>query len=215
MGLFDRIKKTVHASANKEQLRKNVEKEMYDNNLYGYRDLKDSLEYQDSLLKRVNEAQLKYKRDGDIEAVIRELEFAFIESDPPCTTSQNIDLAKYYVKAGLKDKAWGYLNRLQMRQEAPLKDIRFAQAKILKAEKKWIDAIDMFMRGYLAKSEWNNSFQEEMFLRDIKPLASKLGWDDRKMLQLSEMVKRHVNNKDYSERSLIDEYKKFCSEMLG
>ena len=79
MGLFDRIKKAVHASANKEQLRKNVEKEMYDNNLYGYRDLKDSLEYQDSLLKRVNEAQLKYKQDGDIEAVIRELEFAFIE----------------------------------------------------------------------------------------------------------------------------------------
>lgn len=220
MGLLDFLKKKAEPqkinpskTTPSAQFRSEVERDMYEQNLCGYQDLKDSLDFQNRLLSRVNAAQQRFREDGDLDAVIKELEYAFIEADPPCKTSQNMDLVNYYLKAGQNDKAWGYLNRLLQRQDAPLKDIRFAQARLLKKEKKWADAIEMYMLGYLAKSEWNNTFQEEMFIKDIKSSANKLGWDDTIISKLAGIVKGFVSKRKYDEKSLIQEYRKFYSSL--
>lgn len=217
MGLFDFLKKKKppKPNATSPKFKNSVEKEMYEKNLYGYRDKKDHLDYQNALLTRVNAAQAKYKQDGNLDEVIKELEFAFIESKPPCATSQNMDLVKYYLKAGLNDKAWGYLNQLLMTKEAPAEKIRFAQAKMLKTEKKWASAIEFFMLGYLAKSEWNHILQEEMFVKDIKTSANKLGWDEVVISKLTAMINTQLKSKKPSEEALIKEYRKLYTELTG
>ena len=196
-----------------EKFLADLHQEWYDKNMYGYRDRQDALAYQNALLDRVNTAQQKYKEDGDIEAVIKELEYAFIEADPPCQSSQYLDLINYYIKANKNDKAWAYLNRLLMKNEAPLKDIRFSQARILKKEKKWMYAIEMYMLGYLAKSQWNNNFQRDMFIKDIKSSANKLSWDDTVIDSLAQMVATQVQKKKYDEDELIKKYRDFCSSL--
>ncbi len=222
MGIFDFLlgkKESKSSEGIKSNTTKNgvpftneVERELYENNTFGYRDRKDNLDYQNALLSRVNKAQAKYKQDGDLEAVIKELEYAFIESNPPCSTSQNLDLADYYIKAGQYDKAWGYLNHLYRYQQAPINKIRFAQAKVLKKEKKWSYAIEMYMLGYLAKSEWNNTFQKEMFVKDIKSCVNKLNWDEDKVEYLCYLIEIQVKQRDYSESRLTESYRKFCSD---
>ena len=210
MGLFDRFKSKQKT---KTPSREEIEREMYEKNLWGYKDKKDAIDYQNVLLARVNRAQAQYKADGDLNAVIRELEFAFIQSDPPCKTSQNMSLVDYYLKAGLRDKAWGYLNMRVSKNQAPLEKIRFAQARILKSEKKYSYAIEMYACGHLAKSAFNNTFQKDMFLRDIQSCANKLKWDDDKREYVAYLIQKSVDKRAYIEQPLITSYRKFLTEI--
>lgn len=199
-------------SVPKPKFRNKIEKEMYEKNIEGYRDRLDSLNYQNALLERVNAAQERYKKDNDLDAVIKELEFAFIESDPPCRTSQCMDLVKYYSKAGQNNKAWSYLNHLLMKKAASLESIRFEQAKLLKKEKKWADAIEMYMLGYLASTN-RIAFPKEKFIKDVKSSANKLGWDDNTVNRLAQIIEKQAKGKNFSERSLSQEYRKFYDSL--
>ena len=96
---------------------------------------------------------------------------------------------------------------------APLEKIRFAQARILKKEKKYLDAIENYMLGFLAKSKWNSTFQEEMFLNEIKSSANNLGWDNDKCEYLAYLVGNHVEKNCYDELSLITSYRKFLKDI--
>lgn len=139
MGLFDKFKKNQQPKTDSEA----IEREMYENNTLGYRDLKDHLDYQQELINKVNLANAQYEKDGDMDALIKVYEMAFYEADPPCASSQNLKLVDYYLKSNSNDKAWEYLNFLYLGSYAPKEKIRFLQAKILKKEKKYLDAIDM------------------------------------------------------------------------
>lgn len=212
MSIFDLLKKKAPKQEpinTGKTFRNDIEKSMYENNTMGYKDTKDHLDYQNSLLNKVNQAQERYKQDGNIDAVIKELEYAFITANPPCNSSQNLDLANYYIKAGQNNKAWGYLNMLESKLLAPTEKIRLLQARILKKEKKWADAIEMYMLGYLAKSKWNNTFQKEMFQKDIQSSANKLGWDNTKIEQLSLMIEKQVKQKNYDGSALVKEFRKY------
>lgn len=212
MGLFDLFKKksksckTVNLKG--KTFRNNIEREMYINNDMGYRDTKDHLDYQNNLLSRINNANEKYSVNSNIEALIQEYEYCFIKSNPPCISSQNLYLVDLYLKAGLNDKAWGYLNKLYSADEAPKEKIRFLQAKILKKEKRYSDAIEFYMMGYLLKSEWNNTFQKQMFLKDIKSPANKLKWDDDKKEYLAYIIERQVKKHIYDEVKIRNAFEK-------
>lgn len=213
MSIFD-LFRTKPAKDKPSISREDVEREMYEKNTMGFRDTKDHLNYQNALLDRVNKAREKYKEDGDLDAVIKDLEYAFIEADPPCNSSQNMVLADYYIKANKRDKAWGYLNMLQAKQLAPLEKVRFAQARILKAEKKYSYAIEMYACGYLAKSKWNNTFQKDMFLKDIQSSANKLNWDDDRRDQVASIIEKAIKKRNYDEGVIIKQYREFI-ESIG
>ena len=131
----------------------------------------------------------------------------------PCISSQNLDLVDFYIKAGLYDKAWGYLEYLNWNSLAPLEKIRFAQARISKKENRYLDAIQMYMLGYLAKSEWNDTFQKDMFMKDIQSSANKLGWDNDKREYLAYLVGNNVKQGCYDGLELIASYKKFLYDI--
>ena len=197
MGLFKRKPSFINT----------IERDMYLNNTLGYRDRKDQRDYQDELLSKVNAANEQYSVDGDLNKLIKTCEFAFIESDPPCHTSQNLKLADYYMKAGLNDRAWGYLNRLSCNNEAPMSKIRSKQAGILKKEKRYTEAVRFYMAAHLYKSE-GLQYQPDLFKKDIQSCANKLKWNQDKIDYLSYLIEYLTKHKCYDEGVLIDQYKK-------
>ena len=178
------------------------------------RKLTVDLDYQEKLLSKVNTAREKYKADGNLSDVIQVFEEAFYKADPPCTSTQCLLLVDYYLKAGQNDKAWGYLNYLLSKQLAPLEKIRFSQAKVLKKEGKHLDAIEMIMLGYLAKSQWNRTFQKDMFLKDVQPSKNKLKWDDDKVEYLASLIDDLVKQGIGDEKILISQYRSFLSNII-
>ena len=205
MGLFNFGKKKQKKMTSEE-----IRAEMYKNNTMGYRDRKDRLDYQNSLIDKVNEANEQYK--DDINKLIEVYEFAFYKSDPPCASSQNLKLVDMYLKTNQNDNAWGYLNFLYAGNHAPKEKIRFLQAKILKKENKHIDAIEMFMLGHLKNSEWNNTFQKDIFLKDIAPSANKLKWNSEKREYLAYLVENSVKQRKYGESALSNAFRKSVSD---
>ena len=89
MGLFNfKSGKNKESLKSNAEIKKEIEQDLYAKNK-SYRETKDWLDYQNSLLDRVNAAQKQFKEDNDLDAVIMELEYAFVTADPPCKTSQN------------------------------------------------------------------------------------------------------------------------------
>lgn len=207
MGLFDAFKR----NSDRKSFRSDVEKEMYEKNLFGYRDLKDGLDYEDRLLSRVHTALERYRKDGDIDSLIAEYEYVLIESNPPCHSVPPKKLVDLYIKAGKNDKAWGYLNSLILKFPDSVGWIRFEQARILKKEKRYLEALEMYCFGYLDKSKWNNTFQANMFLKDAKSSANKLGWSQEKLERLSKIIEKQVKRKDYTEQNMKRLFLTFAS----
>ena len=200
MGILDLFKRK---NVPKKESEEDIRQYMYENNIMGYRDKQDRRDYQDALLSKVNDAAAQYKQDKDLSAVIAVFEDAFIHADPPCHSSQNLDLVKFYVKAGQNDKAWGYLNLLLVTQEAPVDKIRIAQANILKKENRHIEAIKMYLMGHRAKY----AFNKNVFIKDIKPSANKLGLNDMQIEYLVFMIEESA-----SETSMLNVYYQILEE---
>ena len=213
MGLFDFLKKTpVTKTSSAETSTNQKAKELLDKVDPGFRQRQADLNYQNELLSRVNAAREKYKIDKDLESAIKEYEYAFVESKPPCATSQDIDLANLYIKAEQYDKAWGYLNQLILRRSFPDPEIKFYQARILKKEGKYAYAIEMIAIGYYYKSIPNKSFQVEKFHKDISSSAKKLGWDQSKIDSVTKIVTSYSNKDNSEETKLIKQLRDFMKD---
>lgn len=211
MGLFDLFKKSIKANnvpSNKRFCSK-VEEDMYINNTMGYRDRKDHLDYQSSLLKSIGAAETKYSKDGDILSLIKAYEYAFYESKPPCISSANLKLVDLYLKQGLYDKAWGYLNYLQANELAPIEKIRHQQARILKKEKRFIPAIDMILSEYLVIASGGFAISPQKVSKDVGICVHALKWDNSVIDDTVTILLNQVNAKNYDELVLRNTYKQY------
>lgn len=166
---------------------------------------------QNAMLQRLADAQWEYKQDKDINKLISVYEMVFINSKPYLQSSQEIDLADLYVKAGMNNKAWGYLNMLLMRNETPANKIYFEQARILKKENKYDQAAYTYMLCHLAKSQRDGVFHPEPFIKDVQVCANKLKWDDQIVQKLTNILSQRVKLGDYDTRSLTQEFKNATS----
>lgn len=207
MGLFSSLfrKTTATSLALKENTAK---KEIIDTRAE-YRQLMESIEWQDQLIAMVQAAREKYQEDKRLDDIIRTYEYVLLEANPPIKNMRSlpISLAELYRKNNQNDKAWGYLNSLLLTHPDLLDKIRFEQCKILKSEKKYIDAMEMLICGYLYKSKWNNTFNESLFIKDATPIANKLKWDSNKIGYLAYLIKSQVDKQNYSEDSLTENYR--------
>ena len=211
MGLFGfgGKKKEKTAGSGKVTLNSGNVKEWLRQENPEFRRIDDELKYQNKLLDRVNKAREAYKNDKDLAKAIKEYEYAFVKSDPPCKTSQDIDLANLYIKANEYDKAWGYLNQLILRRGYPDSEIKFYQARILKHEEKYAYAIEMIMIGYYYKALPDRPFQTEKFLKDISSSAKKLGWDEEKTKGLLNILNTIPPREGFDERLLINQIRNY------
>lgn len=180
------------------------------NNDSEYRKLVESLEWQDQLIATVQKARAKYEEDKKIDDLIKSYEYVLLEANPPIKNIRSlpISLAELCRKNNQNDKAWGYLNSLLLTHADLLDKIRFEQCKILKSEKKYTEAMEMLMCGYLYKSKWNNTFNEKLFTKEATPISNRLKWDSQKIEYLAYLIKSQVDKQNYSEDTLVQNYKK-------
>jgi hypothetical protein len=113
-------------------------------------------------MEEILAADEEYKKDGDVAKAISVYEKYYSDfSSPQCNSvTRCLRLAELYVKAGKKDVAWGYLNKMLLYAiQRPnlyydVHRIRFAQFKILKGEKRHKS------RGAEGEAISKESFQE-------------------------------------------------------
>lgn len=214
--LVKEIKKQTNSSApikyQNMVFQNDVEREMYENNVAGYRELRDGIDYQDSLLKIKHDADQQYEIDNDIDKLISVYEYVFLQCDPPLITSSDLALGDLYQKNNQNDKAWSYYNYLlQGKLNTSREHIRFAQAKLLKKEKKYLEAIRMYCFGYVTIAQDVHYFNENKFIKEIGVCGRKLGWTPEMIAELATLIKSKAINKRYSESSFNNDFKIFLS----
>lgn len=210
-------KSGLFLSVNKDGLCKNcsfqekrneaVKEELYRKDP-SFRKVTDDLAEQDRLLKILLEAREQYSADGDCEKAIAAYEKVMLHPAVPINSNSHTSfLVDLYIKAGQNDRAWGFLNSLIGTGRLPLEKIRGYQAKILSKENKHKDALEMLILEYLAKAERSRTFNNEAFLKAIKPSIKKLKLDDAFANELSNLIQHHVKARNFDERSLITQYR--------
>lgn len=196
--------------------KKPIEYQQAQNDLPEIKPIQDIVKQQDKCYRILDQAASKYENDGDIDSLLSVYQKIFFDSGIELhSQTKAFYPVEICIKNGWNDKAWAYLNRLLSLSDIPVSKIRFYQGKILKKEKKYLDAVEMYMLGHLAKSEWNNTYNENLFLKDIKSCANKLKWDSDMMCCLSDLIQQQVCRRNYAEDTLIRSYRKIIKEGGG
>lgn len=161
-----------------------------------YAKIKSDLEYQDKLLSYVLKAREQFKVDKNIDKLIEVYEYAIIKANPPLKNAPShiMYLAELYIKNNQNDKAWSYLNSILLSHKDLTHKIRFLQCKILKKEKRYVDALFMLMMGYLFKAKNNSTFSGETFIKDVTPIANKLGLNSSNVEYLAYLIENQVKH---------------------
>ena len=175
-----------------------------------FKKIKSDLEHQEKLLSSVLKAREQYKVDNDINKLIASYEYAMIEAKPPLKNAQShtMYLAELYIKNNQNDKAWSYLNSILLSHMDLTHKIRFLQCKILKKEKKYVDAMIMLMMGHLFKSQISSGFNKETFIKEATPIANKLGLSSSNVEYLAYLIENQVKHHNYDDQVLRESYKK-------
>lgn len=161
---------------------------------------------------KLNVARQEYKIDNDINKLISVYEDLFVNSKPPVKSPDEFELVKLYIKAGMTNKAWEYMNVLLARGTTPDYLIYNEQASILKKESKYLDAAHLYMLCYLSKTKDIGYFQEDKFTKDIKSCGTKLKWNDNDIKTATNMIQQRIDSKDYDLASLSADFKNVFKE---
>ena len=205
-GLCSNCAKEIH-------FRNTIEAEMYRNDA-AFRQTVNANADADKLIDLLNRARDQYKKDGNIEKLIKGYEAVLIQVPKPVhSPSVAMQLVDLYIKNGQDDKAWGYLNSLLARSDyvVPRDKIRFAQVKILKREKKYTEAVEMLILAHLSKAK-DQKYNVAGFEKDLKPIAKNLGWDDSNIHELIVVVDGFARSKHNSEQAAIKSFRKLLKE---
>ena len=189
-------------------------------------------EYQEELLYDACMAVEEYEKDGDIAKAIAALEEVIIEPGPAILNYEPLLDQKYtrflfdlYKKSGQNDKAWELLNECVPdavcyggRTRMPIRDVRLEMAKMLESEKKYSDAIEMYMRSYFYDASVIAPIfpddVEEPFREIIQPCLSELKWNDDIVSDLVEIILRNIKEEIpvRGEMIVAGEYDKYLEE---
>ena len=137
-----------------------------------------------------------------------------IEAKPPLKNAQShtMYLAELYIKNNQNDKAWDYLNSILLSHIDLTHKIRFLQCKILKKEKRFVDAMIMLMMGHLFKAQINATFAKDAFIKEATPIANKLGLNNDNVEYLAYLIENQVKHRNYDDQILRTNYKKALSD---
>ena len=215
-GIFLKIDKygRCSACANKTANRTLTAEELVERVHPEFKKTKSDLEHQEKLLASVWEAREQYKVDNNIDKLIAAYEYAMIEAKPPLKNAQShtMYLAELYIKNNQNDKAWDYLNSILLSHIDLTHKIRFLQCKILKKEKRFVDAMIMLMMGHLFKAQINATFAKDAFIKEATPIANKLGLNNDNVEYLAYLIENQVKHRNYDDQTLRTSYKKALSD---
>lgn len=207
MGIFDVFGKKKSAPVQNAKVKppvKNITKIIEDSN---------------KAIAAMQKADVAFEKDGDIEKRIRTYEKYLLERPQWNSFNFNLSLAKMYVKAGHNDKAWGYLNQLYLWAIAPdaiggdTSKIRFEQFRILKAEKKFKEAMFMRVSSYVlnAYAVRDMYFNKPKFMKDAKTTAKAIGFTEDQLVSFADDLERSIKTRKINEATV----KKYCSDYFS
>ena len=172
----------------------------------------------DKAIANMQKADEVYKVDGNLEKRIAVYEKYLLKK--PLWNASNfcLRLSDMYLKSGQNDKAWGYLNQMHlwtMDPNCPISDvhkIRFSQFKLLKTEKRHLNALIMLVSGYIvwAYSTKDSYFNKNRFLKEVRTTAKALGFSESEIIAFADLLENGIKTKTIGK----SDAKQFCMEYL-
>jgi len=133
-------------------------------------------------------------------------------ADINLSTSHDFRLVNEYIKVGRFNDAWAYLNELTMKHPEDLSKIRKEQCRIRKKEKKWIDALQFLMMSHASRY---GGFNREAFLKDLKPIASRIPLVDDEPEYLADMLSGLSGEPYYRDGAAASLFRGFYKDHLS
>ena len=162
---------------------------------------------------RLQSARAALSESDDLNAAIAEYEAAIEDFGDQNMDSHRIRLAGCYIKAGQFDKAWGYLNGLIAKYPHLSPKARKEQIRILKKEKRWSEAMRYVLLYYMDRCIYGvPGFNKEAFLKDLRPIANKLGLEEDEREYFAFLLDRQIQSGRYQHGPIDDAFKKFGSD---
>lgn len=142
----------------------------------------------DENLDELNKAREQYKQTKNPLPAIDAYERCLPNVGNAVT--HHLFLVELYVKNGQNDKAWGYLNKMLLDFPNAESRIRESQYKLLKHEKRWLDALGMLLYFHIAKP----TFNPDAFIKNAMPLAEKLNLADTDIKVLASTAQSNAHD---------------------
>ena len=149
-------------------------------------------------------ADSSYKEDKNLDKVISTYE-SILDRCSGDTFNYQIKLSKYYVKAARYDDAWRVLSKAQLdaikrdQGNACTGQIRLEQFNVLKAEKRYKDAIVILCCAFVVNNASYGSWSRESLIKMAKPCAKGLTLSEESLEDIADLVDRAVVNRDANE----------------
>ena len=149
-------------------------------------------------------ADVSYKEDKDLNKVISAYE-SILDRCNGDTFNYQIKLSKYYVKAARYDDAWRVLSKAHLdaikrgQGNACTGQIRLEQFNVLKAEKRYKDAIDILCRAFVVNNAPYGSWSRDSLIKMAKPCAKGLMLSEESLEEIADLVDKAVVNRDVNE----------------
>ena len=178
------------------------------------KDIDKILRDSDKAIAEMHKADAAFEKDGDLDKRIQVYEKYMLKKPEWNSFNFNLALAKMYVKAGRNDTAWGYLNQMYLWAIDPtaiggdVSKIRFEQFKILKAEKKFKDAMVMLVSSYVVNAYGIQGmyFNKEKFKKDAKTTAKGIGISEADLSVFADRLEKDIKAKRIKEATV----QKYC-----
>lgn len=151
------------------------------------------VEVQDKAFERICKARDEYADDLDALIGVYEEEVRENPTGVNWSYKYYMTLSKMYYENGQRDKAWGFLNEMVMTHPELIEHVRKEQVRILKKERRWLEALRTFcLQSYHAAERPN--YGAERFVREGRPIANKLGLSESQMFQIGSEVIRQARS---------------------
>lgn len=178
---------------------------------------KNHIEKMDKQKARLDDAEIKYNINNDINEVIATFEDVLLNGQNDWNTiDYQIKLIHFYQKAGMRDKARGYMNKLSILPNLydyrDISKIRYEQYKQLKCEKRYMYALKMLTISWFYSTVYLPNFasklsdsQKQKFIREALPLLEQLNISECGLETLVDALAYSVENANVILENIYDE----------
>ncbi len=160
----------------------------------------------DDELALLQEADQQFKIDNDIERRIAIYESVFRKKTNWNSFNYCMKLVKMYVDSGKTNKAWSLLNKIlgwytsYPNPATYVSKIRKEQFKILKKEKKYIEALRILLFAHCELIDSPSEFNVERFILEAKTTAKGFGMTEEQLRVLADAISKKIKKGDNAQQ---------------
>ena len=212
MGILDLFKKIDKVLSEPEKPAKPAKRDDY-----GLAEMKRKEKQADKELETLQKADKQYYEDNDIEKRIAVYESVLNHQPEWNNFSFCLSLLSMYEKAEQFQKAWAFSNQMiswfTVFPVGDMAKIRYAQFRILKKEKKYLDALRMLTLSYIHNTKFYTleELQKKM-VKDGKTTAKGAGLTTEDLEELAELLKKTADRKKNTEQEALRIFKNFAKD---